>query len=189
MKKQKIQMAVMVLALIVVIGAYFGLKSLNKKTQEELSESQYTALNLGEDPHISELKVNNENGEFVLTKKDDGTYSLASDNGFDVNEDKITTKINSIKTITSEQIVENATNLEDFGLTDPVVSIELTLEDGSSHKIMIGDYNDVASAYYLMVDDDKTIYTVNSTIYTNFTFDAEGIRAEAETEEDDTSEE
>ncbi len=188
MKKQKTQIIVLLAILVLIACSYVGLKNYNTKAEEAESEPAYTALSLGEDEKVTNLKVTNENGEFDLKKQDDETWILTSDESVDVDEDKISTKIESIKTITSDQIVENAENLADYGLEEPSVTIEITLENGDSHTIKIGDYNNVASAYYLMVDDISTIYTVPTTINTNFNFDVAAITAAEEETEEDTTE-
>ncbi len=178
MKKQRIQLLVLLALLVVFAGGYFGLKKYNQNAEAKASEPKYTALALGDDAVIAELKVKNANGEFDLVKKDDDTWLLASDNTLDIDEAKITAKINNLKTITSDQVVEGAENLADFGLEDPAIVVDFTLSDGTTHTLKIGDYNDVSSTYYLLVDDISTIYTVSSSINYNFNFDEDAIIAE-----------
>ena len=180
MKKQKIQLVVLLALLIVFIGGYFGLKKHNENVEAKESEPKYTALALGDDAVITELKVKNANGEFDLVKQDDDTWLLASDNTLDIDETKITPKINNLKTITSDQVVEGAENLADFGLEDPAIVVDFTLSDGTTHTLKIGDYNDVSSTYYLLVDDISTIYTINSTLNYNFSFAEDSIIATAD---------
>ncbi len=184
MKKQKIQIIVLIALLIILCGSYFGLKSFNKKMAAEESEPAYTALNIPDETNITGLKVKNENGELELEKQEDGTYILTTDLSVNVDESIVDSKLESLKTITSEKIVENAENLSDFGLEDASVTATLTLDDGTSHTIKIGDYNSVSSTYYLTVDDGTTVYTVSTLVHTNLNFDAESIAVTEESDEE-----
>ncbi len=179
MKKQRIQLIVLVVILLGFVGGYFGLKTYNKNAEAKESEPKYTALSLTDDDVITKLYVKNVNGEFELVKKDDDTWNLSSDETIDIDEDKIKTKINSLKTITSDQVVDGAENLADYGLDDPAITIKMTLADGTEHTLKIGDYNQTASAYYMTIDDISTIYTVSSTLNSNFSFAQDSIIAEA----------
>ncbi|MBE5843583.1 MAG: DUF4340 domain-containing protein [Butyrivibrio sp.] len=178
MKKQRIQLLIMLVLLVVFASGYFGLKAYNKNAEAKASEPKYTALALDEDSAITELKVTNVNGEFDLVKQEDDTWILSSDPTLDIDETKITTKLNNLKTITSEQVVDGAENLADFGLDDPAITVQFTLADGTSHILKIGDYNNVSSTYYLLVDDISTVYTVNSGLNYNFSFAQDAIVAE-----------
>ncbi len=188
MKKQKIQLIVLIAVLVLIAGSYFGLKNYNTRAEEAESVPEYTALSLGDDAVIKNLKVINASGEFDLEKQDDDTWILSSDNSIDVDEDKITTKVNSIRTITSDKVVDNYEKLSDFGLEEAAITIEITLDNGDTHTVKIGDYNDTASAYYLTVDDISTIYTVSATLFTNFNFDTSSITAVEEETAEDVSE-
>ena len=183
MKKQKVQLIILLALLLVFVGGYFGLQKYNKDEAEKESESTYTALSLGDDADVTILHVKNTNGEFTLEKADDETWTLKEDSSVDVDESKITTKISSLKSITSDQIVEDYSDLSDFGLAEPAETVEITVADGATHTLKIGDYNNTVNKYYVLVDDNTTIYTVNSIIKTNFGFSTEDITATAEEEE------
>ena len=187
MKKQKIQLIVILVIFVICIGGYFGLKTYNEKAAAKESEPEYTALALSEEDEVTALKVSNENGNFELTKNEDGTWILKSDETVNIDQDTVDSMVELVSTITSDKVVDGADSLSDYGLDEPSITIEITLSDGSAHNIILGDYNSAAYTYYLMVDDISTIYTVTSSINSKFTFTVDDITAE-ETESTEESE-
>ncbi|WP_029324645.1 DUF4340 domain-containing protein [Butyrivibrio sp. AE3004] len=182
MKSQKIQLFILLICLIVFASGYFGLKAYNKRAEAKESEPRYTALSISENTDVTSLKVVNSNGEFEVVK--DGEEWKFKDSDEDIDEDKLAKKINCIKGITSDQIIEKADNLADYGLDNPSIIITASLSDGSSHKIKVGSYNSAANKYYLSVDDDSVVYTVDSSIHTNYQFTLDEIKTKADNKND-----
>jgi hypothetical protein len=65
----------------------------------------------------------------------------------------------------SRAIFENATDeqLETFGLKDPQMKIDLTLENGKEISIEVGDRTLDLKGYYIKLIDSKAVYTVDFT--------------------------
>lgn len=58
--------------------------------------------------------------------------------------------------------------MDTYGLDSPSKTITITLSDGSQKTIKIGAYNEILGFYYLLVEGDKHLYLVDSTIYDTF---------------------
>ena len=56
MKKQKIQLIIIIVLLVVFVGGYFGLKKYNKVKDEEASTDSYEVLTLDEST-INEINI------------------------------------------------------------------------------------------------------------------------------------
>ena len=56
-------------------------------------------------------------------------------------------------------------------MTDPYLTIELGLDDGSRRTITVGDMNEMSYDYYIRINDDTDVYTVDSSFLTPFSFD------------------
>jgi hypothetical protein len=67
----------------------------------------------------------------------------------------------------ARRIAEQATDqqLELYGLDDPAMRIELTLDNGDTLGIEIGDSTPDRQAYYIRRADSKDVYTVDYTWY------------------------
>ena len=168
MKKQKIQLIVLLVVLIACIGGYFGASAFSKKKQaEEDSEESYTALALEEDAEITEIDVTGSETSYNLKKEDD-TWKFADNADAKVKESNVSTMTSDLAEITGDNEIADVTDFAQYGLDDPQLTIHFALSDGTSHTIKIGDKNSTISRYYLQVDDSTTIYTVTSTLYTAF---------------------
>ena len=58
-------------------------------------------------------------------------------------------------------------NLNSFGLKDPSVTVNFTLNNGASHELRFGSKDFSASSIYALVDDGKQISLMPDTIYTS----------------------
>lgn len=182
MKRQKIQLIVLLALLVVLVGGYFGLKKHNEKVSAKESSPKYTALNLEDDEEITNIKVTNSNGDFELKKDDNGKWILATDESVNLDQDKIDEKAGYLKTLTSDKVIDNGAADADYGLETPQVVIEMTLNNCKTHTVKVGDYNQTATTYYSKVDDISTIYMINGTLKFAFDFTVDDIKAAEDTD-------
>ena len=77
MKKQKIQLIIILVLLLIFAGSYLGLKQYNKVQDKKDATDTYTALTLDKSA-ITEMKIAMASGETDLVKKAD-TWVLSSD--------------------------------------------------------------------------------------------------------------
>ncbi len=58
-------------------------------------------------------------------------------------------------------------NLNSFGLKDPAVTLDFTLNNGTSHQLRFGSKDFSASSVYALIDDGKQVSLMPDTIYTS----------------------
>ncbi|MCR5100116.1 MAG: DUF4340 domain-containing protein [Butyrivibrio sp.] len=179
MKKQKIQLIVVLVLMLVFICGYFGLKKYNSVIEAKEAEAEYQVLTLNEE-NISEIKSDNESGTFHLIKSDD-TWTFAEDTENNVDQDSVSTLLENVLSVESDQAIFDVEDMSIYGLDEPVETITLVTSDGT-YTIKIGDFNNTNSLYYMQLGDDATVYTVTSTIYTAFKKTDEDFIAEEEEE-------
>lgn len=186
MKKQKIQLIVLLIVLVACIGSYFGASAFSQKKQtEEESEESYTALALAEDVEITGISVTSTDTSYELTKEEDA-WKFADNADAKVKESSVSTMTDDLAEITGDNEITDVTDFAQYGLDDPQLTIAFTLSDGTGHTVKIGDKNSTISRYYLQVDDSTTVYTVTSTLYTAFNKTTDDL---TDTSEEETSEE
>ena len=84
--------------------------------------------------------------------------------------------------LTADNTITGVTDFAQYGLDEPFKTI--TFETASeSYTFNVGDYNDMASVYYICEPDSDTVYTVSSIMVTQFNFDVEDIAEEEESTE------
>ncbi|MCR5656216.1 MAG: DUF4340 domain-containing protein [Butyrivibrio sp.] len=189
MKKQKIQLIVTSLILIALVGSWFALKKHDERVKASESEPKYYALNLENKDDITGLSVSSESGSYELNKNGD-KWEMTSDLSIDVDDEKVDSLMSAVSVISAEDAIENADDLSVYGLSKPVLTAKITMADGTSHELKIGDYNTTASKYYLCTDDGSTVYTVESAIKIKLDVTADSFaKVEEEPTEDSSTEE
>ncbi|MFQ5455467.1 MAG: DUF4340 domain-containing protein [Nitrospirota bacterium] len=65
--------------------------------------------------------------------------------------------------------VTDPTDLDSYGLNDPVYTLTITIEDGKKYQIFIGKQKEEAKGggYYLKQSEDKTVYILAKSTYDN----------------------
>lgn len=111
---------------------------------------------------ISEISVEF-NGETIKAVNTDGEWSL---NGMDTDETdtvKVQGFVGVASTVTSKRKVEeNPSDLAQYGLTNPSVTVNVTNKNGDTTRLLIGDKSPVLGEYFIM-KDDNAVYTMYGT--------------------------
>ena len=195
MKKQKIQLLVMVGALLVLLAAFFGVKIYNSHLEEQESlesEPKYTVLDLDEND-VNGFSFDNEYGSYSFEKSsdDEGNISWVCLEEADLNldSDKISSVLNSALFIQADTCIEDVSDLEQYGLAEPVVSVSITMGNGESYTLLCGDYNGITSKYYLSLDGESVVYMSDSDIGGDFNILPDDLVVDEEQEENQNQEE
>lgn len=180
MGKQKKHMFILLLLLLLLIGGYFGLqayhdwsewKETEKKQQESIFVTDY------ESEEILSLSYDYE-GRVYLFERNGEEWIYSQNPGINIDEDSLGDMAERIAAITTEEKIENVTDLSQYGLDNPSRRVAFTAPDGE-HVLYLGDYNSVISRYYMYTAGDNTVvYTVNANIYNAFSKDLESLTEE-----------
>lgn len=119
------------------------------------------------------MNFGNTNNGLELKKRvavDKETGEEVSDFGKEPSENSIRlfeftlTSLDSVRTIT-----DKATNIEQYGLEDPVCDISMVLKDGNKERIRVGRrLLTSTNAYYMKLDSDDSIYVISQFDINNF---------------------
>ena len=171
MKKQKIQLIILLVILGCAIGAYFAAKAYSAHKEASEKSTTYTALSLSDDDlsGIQNITATNDAGGFNVNHDSNAdTWSFADFPDEKVDTTQIKTMTDALSKLTSDNEIKDVTDFTQYGLDKPAMTVTITLQDGSTHKLEVGNYNSQISEYYLRVDDASTVYTISSTIYSDF---------------------
>ncbi|HEX8030409.1 MAG TPA: DUF4340 domain-containing protein [Vicinamibacterales bacterium] len=121
-----------------------------------------------ESTKVNELKITYK-GETSLLKKTDNGWQLFEPVHADADP---TEAIGLASSITQVDIVrmidEKATNLEQFGLANPAITVEYKAEGGGSGSLKLGNKNATQGEMYAMKDNDNRVFLVSSFQETSF---------------------
>lgn len=146
--------------IVVVCGAgYLGLRAWND-SQSEADDTVYiTQLS---DP--TALSVTNQYGGFAFTKGEEG-WTRDDDSDFPTDQDALDDLADQAGKLAAVRTIADPEDLSSYGLDEPTMEVNLTDEDGTQVKLLIGSTLD-SGDYYAKLDGSDTVYTIASTLPT-----------------------
>lgn len=168
MKRQRVQILVLAVALLALAGVFLGVRYYNqvqaKKPAEE-EEEVITVIDLAEED-VRVMSYTCE-GETITFELEGDTWYDAEDHSLKLRQYMLSAMAGEVAPLTAERKIENVTDLEQYGLTQPqtAVTVETT---GGSYTWYIGDKNTVTGDYYVRLSDDDTVYTVSADVVSKF---------------------
>ena len=197
MKKKQRQMIGMLLALVVLAAVFLGIRQYNKNTVSATSiteDTQETVLDVNSDDITSFRYVYE--GETYAFEKEDETWYYADDHSLNLNQDRIKAMILKVAPLKADQVIENVTDMSQYGLADPERTIQYETADRSV-IINVGNLNSMTSQYYIAFPSEMKVYVVTTNVVTGFNYTLEDLveetteateTAETETAETETTE-
>lgn len=184
MKKQKIQLLILAVVCLLCVGAYFGARYLGNVEENEETET-FTATDFSVSDAI-ELIVS---GDYPLNfTKDNDVWKDAQDRNAAISQSMVESLLTQIHHVTSDTCIENPEDLGQYGLDEPSMTITVTLKNGSSIILNIGDANGMTGDYYLQVEGNTSVYTLSPSVVSAFEKTPEDFIEETETESETDSE-
>ena len=165
MKSKTVKMISAVGVLVVLCGAYAGVKSYVSSQEEKEAEEADQSVSVTDisSDDISSVSFLSEDGEKVVLEKEDDSWVKKDQTDFPLDQDTVSSAVNGIAALTADQKVEGAGDLSEYDLDEPENEITLTTEDGEETTVQVGMKNDSSSQYYIKKSgDDQDIYLVSS---------------------------
>lgn len=178
MEKQKKQLIILGIFLVLVIAVYAGLKYYNANLTKEETITYPVTQAMAEE--VTQIAFTNENGIFTYIKSDDGWYCAEEENA-QIDEELLTDSIGDIVETVSEDRIDKVEDMSQYGLSEPEIKVVYSTAAGST-TLLMGDYNSAISKYYIAIDGENTVYTADSSLYYSLTKSLEDFRL-AETKE------
>ena len=197
MKKKQRQMIGMLLALVVLAAAFLGIRQYNKNASSVTStteDTQETVLDVNSDDITSFSYVYE--GETYAFEKKDETWYYTDDHSLNLNQERIKAMILKVAPLKADQVIENVTDMSQYGLADPERTIQYETADRSV-IINVGNLNSMTSQYYIAFPSEMKVYVVTTNVVTGFNYTLDDLveetteateTAETETAETETTE-
>ncbi len=166
-KKNAITLAAMMVILVLLIVGYVMVsKSQEEKEQKEAEEAaKDTSVQLlaAESEQIILIGVDSDAYDYTLKRAEQG-WVLAGDEEFPLDTTVPDTMLGLLENFSATRLVlENAPDLNEYGLTEDAFTISLKLADGTDRVIRIGDKSTADGGYYTCMDDGADVYLVEET--------------------------
>ena len=162
-KKKKEMTTVIALAalLVVVCVAYFAAVK-HKEAKEKAADTSVNLLQL-DTSKATTIDISNENGTISFEKESTG-WVMPSDKEFLVKQEEIQTILDAFSDLVATRcVVENKDSIAEYGLDKPTGKITITLSDGTTTVLSVGDTVPSEGGYYGMLDNADGVYTFDET--------------------------
>ncbi len=171
MKKGKSVIALLLILVLLIGGfiTYSVVQNLPSKDPEESSTGTTTEYLLElEAKEVASIKLINEEGEFIWEtetvnkgeKNEKVELKLTAPAIANLNSTTATSKGNSLLRLRVASVAnENAANMADYGLDNPVATATYTLADGTETVVQMGNFlrNEETKAYAKLADSNRVV--------------------------------
>ena len=184
MTKRRNKIIILLVVLVVVIAAVIGFSTYEAK-QEEIAASDEIILTLDtgtvtalsweyvegessteDDEDEDETDEEEEEIGVLSFSKVDGTWVYDEDDAFPVNEDMIESLLSYFAEFGVSFVIENVDDYSQYGLDDPVCTINITTED-TTYEITLGTFSTLDEERYISIGDGN-VYLTSSDPYDTY---------------------
>lgn len=144
--------------------------SQHRKTPETTpSTASATPAILKIDPAtVTAITVKPKGAEPVTLARSGTSWRITAPGDFPADSSTVSGMLSSLAPLASQSIVEDhATNLADFGLTDPSLEVDVTDKDNKTSRLLLGDDAPADEGLYVQLAGDPRVFTAASTIRTS----------------------
>ena len=165
----------MLLALVVLAAVFLGLRQYNKNESADTSateDTDETVLDVDYDD-ITNFSYVYE-GETYSFEKEEDTWYYTGDHSLNLNQNRIKAMLLKVAPLKVNQVIENVTDMSQYGLTNPERTIQYETADRSV-IINIGNLNSMTSQYYVAFPSEMKVYVVTTNVVTGFNYTLEDL--------------
>mgnify|MGYP001030002814 CR=1 FL=1 len=185
-KKQVIQFSVLLTAILVMAGVYFGIRSYNKnqELQEAQEEAAVITLTSFEPESVTAISCESDGVQYSYRKEGE-EWKDADDSEAILDQDKFADFLKQAGSIEAEEEVEGGDDAE-YGFGNPVRTVTITTTNGTS-SLIFGMENEMLGQYYVKTSESSKIYLVEASVpqifdKTNEDFEVEDTDTDADSD-------
>lgn len=171
MKKKSMNLITAVAVLVVLSGAYVGVKTYVTKQEEKENaeeEEEKTQVFSISSEDVQSIKFVIDKKEVTFEKNND-EWVKSDERDFPVDQDKLIEAIGSLNNVEADRVLDNVTDTTEYGLDDPTNTITITDKDGKETVLHVGMENASTSQYYVENGEDESkIYVVADSVFQPF---------------------
>lgn len=130
-------------------------------TVKASAEASPKILSLNQ-PDITSVRIDRKDQpQLDLSRNASGTWQITAPKSFPADQDSVSSMLSTLSSLSSERLVDEKTSdVAQYGLTPPALSLDVTLKDNKAQKVLIGDQTPAGNAYYAMLAGDPRLFTI-----------------------------
>ena len=171
-KRNTFTLVSLFLVMVVLIGVYLWNSNREKSpnTQESDTKQENITVATIDTEQVKSIHYVGKDADITLVLKD-GIWISEKDPERPIHQDRAKNILNLVKEVNARRLVsEKAENLAEYGLDQPKAYLRVTLDDGTTLTLKVGDEANGISGYYGTVNDDDKVYLLNATYGTGLNY-------------------
>lgn len=189
MKKQRKQLIILLVILVILAAGFYGIRQYNKVQSNKAQDDTITAVVTVDPEDIVKISYEYEGETYTMEKEEDTWYD-AADHSQNLIQYRITSIANTLASLSATQVIENVTDMSQYGLVEGyrTISFETASE---SYIFYLGEQNTITKDYYICKPSESTVYAVESSFVSKFNYSLDDMVEEEEesTEQESTEQE
>lgn len=167
MKPRNLAIAAFILAVLTWFLYWSNLHKPAAETSKISADTPPAILKLDQSS-ITKIELKKKDGDpIVLTKSGSGEWQITAPKQFRADQGAVTTIASTVSSLNSERVIEDkASDLQNFGLDQPALEVDLTAKD-KTQKLLLGTDTPAGGAVYAMLAGDPRLFTVASSTKTS----------------------
>src|SRR5947209_3119388 len=120
---------------------------------------------------IAAIVIKKKGGEEVVLAKDGaGKWRIAGPKRTGADQDAVSSMLSTLSSLSSDRLIEEkASNLGQYGLTEPTLQVSVTGKDAKAQKLLVGDDTPTGGGAYAKLEGDPRVFSIAS--YTKSSLD------------------
>lgn len=163
-EKRKKQLLFLVIFFCLLLAVFVAIKIYQSgaRESEETDEESYLVMQI--DPsQVKEIGIINGTESINLSKRGQEWKCLEDENAI-IDSEAVTRFLEQASNIVSDIKIEQVEDMAQYGLEQPKLNVTLQWED-NMYILKVGDFNSVIDSCYISLNDEKTVYTADITLY------------------------
>ncbi|MSQ23608.1 MAG: DUF4340 domain-containing protein [Chloroflexi bacterium] len=116
---------------------------------------------------VSRIDVTTSAGTAGFTRVEPIGWNFA-ESGQTADFSRVSSVVNRIAKLRAQaKVQDQVPNRAEFKLDPPLVTAQLTMKDGTTHKVLFGAQTVTSAAYYALAEENGILYTVSTLIVTD----------------------
>ncbi len=114
--------------------------------------------------NISKIEIKKKGGEeLALARGDAGKWQITAPKPLGADQEAVSSLLSSVSLLNADRLVEDkATDLNQYGLAQPSLELDLTTKDSKPQKLLLGDDTPAGSAVFAKLEGDPRVFTIAS---------------------------
>jgi Domain of unknown function (DUF4340) len=153
--------------LLGLVGAlYFSNKQKAAEAAKPPADQPPRIVSLTE-ADISKIVLKKKGADDTVLEKTNGKWQITAPKPYPADQDAAQQLVTSADSITADRVVEDkASNVSAYGLNSPSFELDISLKNGKTTRVKLGDDTPTNSGFYAMLEGDPRLFTVASYVKT-----------------------